>query len=280
MECYKTIKSFDNTEIFYRINRKERQFLVFIHGIAGNHTSYMQQLHFFEEKDYSTIALDLRGHGNSEIPYNRNFSKEAMARDVLAILKRENIHSATIVGHCYGAVIGLVIYKLFPERVDGMIIINSTYTDPLTGWKVYNKQAKALIKSFYKANLSLSRYIGKKKNRSIDFVKYKGLPNSIIIAASTFMFTNLAAVSSCHIQFLDFEGTDTLKSLKIRALILAGKGDTFFPLDISKKMKEITPHCELRIINRGKHLTILKAPQEVNHHIYDFMHNDENLSYT
>jgi pimeloyl-ACP methyl ester carboxylesterase len=43
--------------------KKGRPFIVFLHGLAGNHTEFFHQINFFKDK-YSILAIDLLGHGN------------------------------------------------------------------------------------------------------------------------------------------------------------------------------------------------------------------------
>ena len=64
----KFTKSFDNTKIYYDINKKSNKSLVFLHAWSHNHTVWNKELRYFQRKGYSILAPDLRGHGKSDKP--------------------------------------------------------------------------------------------------------------------------------------------------------------------------------------------------------------------
>jgi pimeloyl-ACP methyl ester carboxylesterase len=274
MATFRKIKSFDSTQIFYRIKRGSKQFLIFVHGLSGNYTGFLNQMRFFEKKGYSTVALDLRGHGKSEIPKNEDFSIDAISKDIDVILRHEGIDKAILIGHCFGAVVCLNFYKFFPKKVKSLIIINSTYKSPLDTTIIKSaKYFKPLFRAFYNLNIYISRRIRKQTNRNINFIKLKKWPNSVLMTASVLVFTNLKTVSSCHRQFLDFDGMQIVKNVNVKTLIIAGKKDKFFPVEVSKRMRRLIRKSSLRVINKGNHLTVLKASDEINNCIYDFLKN-------
>ncbi len=246
----KKLKSFDGTLINYRIKRQQKPFLVFVHGVTGNHTSWLQQLDFFEKRGYSTITFDLRGHGKSGMPLRHDFSIEAMARDLNTILEKENIKKGILLGDCFGGVVCLVFYNLFPKKVDSLIFISSTYKDPLSTNRIpFAKYFKIPLKLIYALIALLARKFKKFKNKSVNYTKIKRWPSWIVIGSSLLLFCNPNAVFSCHKLFLDFDGECILKKIKIRTLIIAGDRDGFFPLRVAKKMKEKIKGAELRVIN-------------------------------
>ena len=40
--------------------------IIFLHGIGGNKTNWLEQLSFFAERGYRAVAWDLRGYGDSD----------------------------------------------------------------------------------------------------------------------------------------------------------------------------------------------------------------------
>ena len=62
----KSIESFDGTEISYFIEGKGEPVLVFIHGWSCEKTYWEYQINEFSG-DYTVVALDLAGHGESGV---------------------------------------------------------------------------------------------------------------------------------------------------------------------------------------------------------------------
>lgn len=59
-------------------------------------------------------ALDLRGHGDSAVPPDRNFSWQAMAHDVVAVATGLDLGPAVLFGHSLGGAAGLRAEALSP----------------------------------------------------------------------------------------------------------------------------------------------------------------------
>jgi hypothetical protein len=85
-------------------NSNKLPVLFYIHGVGGNCNIWQKQIEFFGRKNYEIIALDLIGHGQSNVPnefYNYQFLE--MALDLLLVFdmfasQEENV----IIGHSYG----------------------------------------------------------------------------------------------------------------------------------------------------------------------------------
>ena len=81
-------KSFDNTKISYKVHRGDNLFLIFVHGWANDWTTWKDEIDFFKNLGYSTLTLDLRGHGQSDKPESENkYSLDCFAKDFILLLK-------------------------------------------------------------------------------------------------------------------------------------------------------------------------------------------------
>lgn len=98
--------------------------VLFIHGFLGAKelwNSYQKRL----AKNYRVITLDLLGHGGSEsIGYVH--SMELIADSIAALFKHLNIRKSFIIGHSLGGYASLAFAEQFPDRVNGLIMINSS----------------------------------------------------------------------------------------------------------------------------------------------------------
>ena len=87
----KSIQSFDNTKItyFYTKNPQAKDTLLFIHGWPHNHTVWNKEVKWFTKKEYSTLAVDLRGHGKSNRPEKKSdYTLRKFAKDIHLIIKK------------------------------------------------------------------------------------------------------------------------------------------------------------------------------------------------
>ncbi|MCW2991480.1 MAG: alpha/beta fold hydrolase [Solirubrobacterales bacterium] len=97
--------------------------LLLVHGIAGSSQTWEEVIPDLA-RDYTVIAPDLLGHGESAKPRG-DYSLGAYAsglRDLLAVLGHDR---ATVVGHSLGGGIAMVFAYQFPERTERMVLVDS-----------------------------------------------------------------------------------------------------------------------------------------------------------
>ncbi|MET0282975.1 MAG: alpha/beta hydrolase [Polyangiales bacterium] len=70
--------------------------------------------------DWRVVALDQRGHGDSE--HTQAHARVHYERDVLALMARLEVQSAVLLGNSFGATVAYWLASTQPSRVRGMII--------------------------------------------------------------------------------------------------------------------------------------------------------------
>ncbi len=76
-------------------------------------------------RDLHCIALDQRGHGDSEWSYGLEYSPDAHAEDIEALLDHLGIDRAVIVGMSMGCLNGLHFAARRPDRVRGFVAVDA-----------------------------------------------------------------------------------------------------------------------------------------------------------
>lgn len=93
--------------------------VLLLHGGMGNANQWGYQVPALIEAGCRVIAVDSRGHGRSTRD-DAPMAYDEMARDVIGILDRLGIAAAAAVGWSDGAVTGLAMARMAPERVRGV----------------------------------------------------------------------------------------------------------------------------------------------------------------
>ncbi|HDM92605.1 MAG TPA: alpha/beta hydrolase [Candidatus Korarchaeota archaeon] len=78
--------------------------LILIHGWAASRLFWKHQIPELAER-YRVVALDLRGHGDSEKPLPADYTARRMARDVVELCLHLGIRDPAIVGHSFGSIV-------------------------------------------------------------------------------------------------------------------------------------------------------------------------------
>ena len=79
---------------------------------------------------FHVVALDLRGHGDSDWPGTYSF--ELMRDDVVAVLDVLNLRDVILVGHSMGGIVAYLLAQAQPGRIARLVIEDATPPFPRT----------------------------------------------------------------------------------------------------------------------------------------------------
>jgi pimeloyl-ACP methyl ester carboxylesterase len=79
--------------------------VLFIHGLSLSRLAWSRQLHSELTRDLRLVALDLRGHGESERPADAYGDSDLWAEDVAAVIRSLDLERPILTGWSYGGVV-------------------------------------------------------------------------------------------------------------------------------------------------------------------------------
>jgi len=103
--------------------------VVFLHSFGGSISHWNNQLQHLR-KNHRAIAFDFRGHGNSDLPSNKDYTDEALARDLKAVVDSLRLSRFILVGHSMGGSAAIAYAAVEPERVAGMLLVGTPGKTP------------------------------------------------------------------------------------------------------------------------------------------------------
>ncbi|WP_188770842.1 alpha/beta fold hydrolase [Novosphingobium endophyticum] len=103
--------------------------LVLIHG-GGDHSRSWDWVARRLCARWHVIAVDLRGHGDSDWSPEGNYGEGVLVRDLLLLLDALAIRRATIIAHSLGANIAMRFAAVFPERMNRLVSIEGLLASP------------------------------------------------------------------------------------------------------------------------------------------------------
>ncbi len=101
--------------------------IVLLHGLSS-------QSHIFDlvapllSDNFRVVALDQRGHGESDKPSN-GYDFDNVTADLHAFLDAMEFRQAIIVGHSWGGNVALEFGARYPDRVDGLVLVDGGFLD-------------------------------------------------------------------------------------------------------------------------------------------------------
>ena len=97
--------------------------VVLIHGML-NSSSHWRSVALNLASEYTVIAPDLIGHGDSAAPRG-DYSLGAHAASIRDLLAAIGIDHASIVGHSLGGGVAMQFFYQFPQRTERLVLISS-----------------------------------------------------------------------------------------------------------------------------------------------------------
>lgn len=128
-----------NAELSYDDTGGDSLPIVLVHGFATNRNENWKRTGWFsafEAKRRRVIAMDNRGHGESQKFYEpEDYGGESLVDDVLALLDHLNVESADLMGYSMGARISLGCALKDGARFDSLILggVGSSFFDRSSG---------------------------------------------------------------------------------------------------------------------------------------------------
>ncbi|MFX1452095.1 MAG: alpha/beta fold hydrolase [Promethearchaeota archaeon] len=101
-----------------------KETLFFIHGFTGNVEEWYFQISHFK-KTYKVIAIDLRGHGKSEIE-DYEISINDLTEDINVFLEKKGIKKVNLAGHSMGGMVAQLFALNHKDKVSKLVLISTT----------------------------------------------------------------------------------------------------------------------------------------------------------
>ena len=115
--------SLNGKKIYYTVSGSGPQSLILIHGWACDHSFFEGQWKDLSQ-DYRVIALDLPGHGQSEIA--TPLTMEGFAMAVSAVLSAAKVDKPILIGHSMGATVAREHARRNPNVARALIFLDGS----------------------------------------------------------------------------------------------------------------------------------------------------------
>lgn len=114
-------ESFDSDGVrIHYVDRGRGEPVVLLHGFTGSYARHWEApgvIEALETAGYRVIAMDCRGHGQSDKPRDSSQYGLEMVRDVVRLLDRLSIERAHVVGYSMGGAIANQLLVKYPRRL-------------------------------------------------------------------------------------------------------------------------------------------------------------------
>lgn len=245
--------SADATPISFQEYGKGPVTLLFVHGWSCDSRYWKEQIPYFK-KEYTTITLDLAGHGHSGMD-RIVYTMQSFGEDVKAVAEAAESRNIILIGHSMGGAVAAEAARLMPDRVIGIIGVD-TLGNVEYPWSEADRMQMTdpLKKNFRKA---LQNFVG----RMIAKDASPKIQNWILQDMSS--APPRVAISAMHEyigQFITGHAAKNFESLKIP--VISVNAD-LMPVNTKGNRRHMLSY-EAMIIRNAGHFLMLNKPKECN----------------
>jgi len=118
----------DGVKLFFEDTGSGDPPILLVHGWTCDHTYMAPQFEHFR-RTHRVIAVDLRGHGQSDKP-KQAYTMAAFADDLAWLCGQLKVKKPIMIGHSMGGVIGVELAARFPEVPGAVVTLDSPIVPP------------------------------------------------------------------------------------------------------------------------------------------------------
>ena len=215
----------DGVKLFFQEGGGGTPPLLFVHGWTCDHTYLAPQFEYFRDA-HRVVAVDLRGHGQSDKP-QQDYTMAGFADDIVWLCGRLKLEKPVVLGHSMGGVIALAVAACAPRLPSAIVTIESPilpppavasnvrpFVDALRGPDYRQAQ-----RDFVSNMLFLPTDDPARKEKILD--QMSSAPQHVMASAfeNIFTFDHESAAAACKVPWLAlYAGHVTTDLARLRAL--------------------------------------------------------------
>jgi len=250
-----------DVQYWYKAGRGNK-YVVLLHGASIDHLTFETQADIFDDA-YNVIAWDARCHGLSKLDEQRKFDFKEMYGDCLKLFDIHRIEKAILIGQSMGGNLAQEIAYYHPEKVEKLVIIESTQNTQRLAWaeRLTLKFARQILavypwKSYLSAGVKLSGTTEYAREYTRNCLMRMGKKRHIEIM--------LSLLHALH--------EDKEYHFSMPVLLLCGEMSEAGNIKkIVTKWADSDKNITLRMIPGASHCVNMDNPGAVNNYIIDFL---------
>lgn len=215
-------------------------------------------------RDFSVLRYDTRGHGGSSAPEGA-YSFIQLTADLICLLDELEIERTHFAGLSMGGMIGQHFALAAPQRLDKLVIANSTSRIPPEAGPLWDERI-AIVQAHGCAGVvegTLARWFTPGFRAA--------QPDAVERIAEQIRNTPTAGYVGCAKAIRALDITTQIGAIVAPTLVIAGADDPGTPPAMSEVIASAIPGARLEIIPSASHLSCIEQPEIFNRLVADFL---------
>jgi 3-oxoadipate enol-lactonase len=238
-------------------------FVTFSHSLATTLDMWDMQISALRGK-YRILRLDTRGHGSSSVTTGP-YTMEMLAADVIGLLDHLAVERTHFVGISMGGMIGQVLACRYPNRLEKLVLSNTTCRVPPEMNPVWEERIRAAETEGMKAlaQETLERWLSEQFRRC--------QPEITERIRSMVLQTPVRGYVGCSRAISTFDISQELSNVAVPTLIITGEKDESTTAEAAQAIQQKIEGSGLAIMPGAQHLSNIEAAGLFNQVLADFL---------
>jgi esterase len=253
-------------------------------GMGGHKTmlllhGFMAHAHTWDEfalnfrNRYHIIALDQRGHGESQWSKNGFYTIDDHLSDIAKIIKILKLRNLIIIGHSMGGRNALFYTACYPENVERLVLIDARLWSNLRNSKALRHQLINLplqtfsLSEVEQAIQNLYPCLSTKTCKHLAYYGYKKIKDRKFVPK----FDVRMSLQSNLLDYIAEDLRPFLTNVACPTLVIRGKESLFLSRADARKICSIIPNAKFREIPMATHMPVQENPKVFKKVILDFL---------
>lgn len=231
-----------------------------MHGWCCDHSFFAPQFEHFAREGYHVVAVDLRGHGQSDKPH-KPYTMQLFADDLAFLCNALRLEKPVVVGHSMGGVVAFAFAVAYPDLPSAIVTIDAGLAPPPSVGTALSGFIDELRGPGYRK--ALGDYADAVLFLPTDDVKRRARILSIMTSAPQHVV--VSALEGGHA----YNASEAKGRLTVPVLYIAA--DESPPRADIKQLRELVPELHFGHVVGSGHFCQLEVPDQVNAMIDRFL---------
>ena len=244
--------------------------VVLIHGLPGTAYNWQAVSDRLALRGHRVVAYDRVGYGRSDRRSADDFSVDANAKELLALLEAEDLRDTTVVGWSYGGKTAMTAALSDASRIGRLVLVGSAglWESAPPPSRIFSILFSAPVVEWMAAVPPLFR--GMQRGMGVQFFSEQPVPGWFSLQSQA----NFALAATRHTWRQEaarfrFDGPDPAP-IDRPILVIHGDDDRVIPLEVGEWIHARAPRSELLVVKGGSHALPATHPALVADRIEEF----------
>ena len=234
--------------------------VLLVHGWCCDHTYFAPQFEHFAKRGHRVVAVDLRGHGESDKPHQR-YAMQDFANDLAWMCQHLELAKPVVIGHSMGGIVAFDLAARYPDMTSGVVMLDAAVVLPSAARaaipslleELRDPGYREVLRNYVANSLFISTDAQERKKRILE--RMSSTPQHVVVSA----FEGLR----------DYDPTEATGGLAIPAVYIAA--DELQPRSDMSRFRELAPQILYGKTVGSGHFCQLEVPEQVNAMIERFL---------